>query len=53
MENEYSVEVMIIYEWGESFVLGGFRKRRKKCVLNVCIVIFNVVIDRNNNKEVS
>lgn len=53
VENEYSVEAMTIHERGESLASGGPRKRRKKRVPNVRIAIFNVVTDRNNNKEVS
>lgn len=52
MENEYSVEIMIIYYRGESFVVGGLRKRKKKKVFNVWIVIQNVVLEGIYNKEI-
>ena len=53
MENEYSEETMTIHHRGESLAAGGPRKKRKKKVPNVRIAIQNVILGRNNSKEIS
>lgn len=43
IKNDYSEEILMINERGESLVFGGLRKRRKNYVLSVSIVVYNVV----------